>query len=138
MSKNEVLYSVEQYEKALQRLKEAVEKAKDGDELKQDGAIQRFEFTFELMWKTLKVYFAYMGKRLANPRDTLQEAFRQQFFTDEQLFLDMLDDRNTSTHTYDFATTRRIFSHIESRYLSAMESLLTVIRKLIPSHCVPR
>ena len=131
MTKNEVFHSIEQYEKFFLRLKDAVEKAKDGDELKQDGAIQRFEFTFELMWKTLKVYFAYAGKRLSNPRDALQEAFRQQFFTDEQLFLDMLDDRNTSTHTYDFATTRRIFSHIESRYLSAMEDILAVSRKRI-------
>ncbi len=129
MSKKEVDYSLEQFKKALERLSEAVEKAADGDELKQDGAIQRFEFTFELMWKTLKIYFDYVGKRVANPRDTLKEAFRQQFFSEESLFLDMLDDRNTSTHAYDFETTRRIFSHIQTRYAPAMKDLLGEIQR---------
>lgn len=129
MGKNEVQYSVAQFEKALARLKEAILKAQDGDELKQDGAIQRFEFTFELMWKTLKTYFAYMGKRFANPRDTFKEAFRQQLFSEEQIFLDMLDDRNTSTHTYDFETTRKIFAHIHDFYLLAMENLLAAVKQ---------
>lgn len=129
MNKNEALYSLEQCEKALDRLRQAVEEAKDGNELKQDGAIQRFEFTFELLWKTLRVYFAYMGKRFANPRETLKEAFRQQMFTEEQTFLDMLEDRNISTHTYDFETTRKIFGHIRDHYLPAMQSLLDEIRK---------
>ena len=131
MGKNEVLYSLEQFEKMLQRLAEAIDKAKDGDELKQDGAIQRFEFTFEWMWKTLKVYFEYVGKRLANPREVLKEAFRQQFFSEEQLFLDMLDDRNTSTHAYDFETTRKIFSHIEAQYLLAIANLLKETKKRV-------
>ncbi|MBI4126494.1 MAG: nucleotidyltransferase substrate binding protein [Deltaproteobacteria bacterium] len=129
MSRNEALYSLGQFEKALQRLREAITQAQDGDPLKQDGAIQRFEFTFELMWKTLKVYFEYLGKRIANPRDTFKEAFRQQLFSDEKVFLDMLDDRNTSTHAYDFETTRKIFGHIQTSYLVAMELLVKEIQR---------
>lgn len=131
MSKKEIEYSLEQLENAMDRLKEAVEQALDGDPLKQDGAIQRFEFTFELLWKTLKRYFDFAGKQLANPRDILKEAFRQGFFAEEKLFLDMLEDRNVCAHVVDFDTTRRIFSKIREDYLSGLQMLSEILREKI-------
>jgi len=50
--KNELKYSFEKLKEALRRLNEGLKKAKD--QLDRDGVIQRFEFTFELLWKTLK------------------------------------------------------------------------------------
>jgi len=128
--KNETLHSLEQLQKAFHRLKEAVLEAGE-DELKQDGTLQRFEFTFELLWKTLKRYLEFVGKRAANPRDSLKEAFREHLFADEKIFLDMLDDRNTCSHTYDFATTRKIFEHLRTAYVPAIESLIIAIEKRI-------
>ena len=48
----EVKYSLEKLKKAFKRLDEAVKEA--SDELDRDGVIQRFEFTFEMFWKTVK------------------------------------------------------------------------------------
>ena len=130
MKKNDVQYSLEQFQNAFNRLKEAILQAGE-DELKQDGALQRFEFTFELLWKTLKRYLEFLGKRAANPRDTLKEALREELFTDEKTFLDMLEDRNTCSHTYDFATTRKIFEHIRTLYAPAIDNLIAEIEKRI-------
>lgn len=134
MKKNEVAYSLEKFEKAFGQLKDAVEEAQDGNLLKQDGVIQRFEFTFELLWKTLREHLSFLGKNVNNPRDTLKEAFRQQIITEETAFLAMLEDRNISTHAYDFETTRRIFGHIQSEYIQVMQTLLVELKKRNETH----
>ena len=58
MSSTEVAYALGHLKTAFLRLKEAVEEAVD--ELDRDGVIQRFEFTFELLWKTIKVTLEYV------------------------------------------------------------------------------
>src|SRR3989338_8960856 len=75
MKKSEMHHSLEKFEKAFGQLRSAVQETSDEDQLKQDGVIQRFEFTFELLWKTLREYLAFLGKSINNPRDTLKESF---------------------------------------------------------------
>lgn len=128
MNAREVQYSLLQLEYALDRLRIAIAAASD-DELKQDGTIQRFEFTFELLWKTLKRYLHFLGQSTNNPRDTLKAAFREGLLSDEAIFLQMLDDRNLCTHVYDFATTRHIFDRIQQQYAAAMKQVLVALRQ---------
>ncbi|PIR25432.1 MAG: nucleotidyltransferase [Deltaproteobacteria bacterium CG_4_10_14_0_2_um_filter_43_8] len=124
MTKKEVYYSFDQFKKALLRLDEAVTLASDGDELKRDGTIQRFEFTFELMWKMLKIFLRFEGKETTTPRTTLKEAFKQQMLNDdEEAFLAMIDDRNLSSHTYNAKTVENIFEKIKTIYLPALKRL---------------
>jgi len=52
--KDELQVAVVNFVNALSSLEEGVKEAKG--ELEKDGVIQRFEFTFELMWKTLKIF----------------------------------------------------------------------------------
>lgn len=51
------------FRNALQRLKEAVDEFNQpgASEVIHDGVIQRFEFTYELAWKTTKVYLEDLG-----------------------------------------------------------------------------
>lgn len=51
--------------RAVERLKAALERPKD--EFIRDSAIQRFEFTFELAWKTLKTFLELQGLGPAPP-----------------------------------------------------------------------
>ena len=44
--------------------------------LESEGLIQRFEYTFELSWKTLKHYLESKGVTVQFPRDVIKEAFR--------------------------------------------------------------
>ena len=71
------------------------------NELLRDGIIQRFEFTFELGWKTLKEVFESEGLiGLNSPKMVLKEAFVSRLIEDEGIWLKMLMDRNATSHIY--------------------------------------
>jgi nucleotidyltransferase substrate binding protein (TIGR01987 family) len=72
--KSNVLLKISNFEKALNRLNEAVKRAKD--DLDKDGVIQRFEFSIELLWKSLKAILNYLGIDCYSPRSCIKEAFR--------------------------------------------------------------
>ena len=86
-------------EKAVGKLEDALAIPKDR-ELVVEGTIQRFEVTIELMWKTLKRALAHEGIRTKSPRETLREAFQIEWLEDDDVWMDMLDQRNTTSHVY--------------------------------------
>ncbi len=115
-------YAIEKLQNAFFRLKQGTESAQE--ELEKDGVIQRFEFTFELLWKALKIYLEFKGIQTKTPRDSLKEAFRIQLIDKEEIFLNMLEDRNKTSHIYDQQTSEEIFERIKTEYLSAIGSLI--------------
>lgn len=121
MKKVDVLLKIENFEKALNRLKEAVEKAQD--ELDKDGVIQRFEFTIELLWKTLKAILEYKYIQCSSPRNCIKEAFKSGLIEDDEIILDMLEDRNRSSHIYDSSISEEIFNRIKTIYLDYLLKL---------------
>lgn len=98
------------FQNALKRLEEAVREAKSDLEI--DGVIQRFEFTFELFWKLLKVYLETEGIICRSPKNCMKEAYQLRVIESESVWLKMLDDRNMSVHIYDKETSREIFDRI--------------------------
>ncbi|BCJ87161.1 HI0074 family nucleotidyltransferase substrate-binding subunit [Effusibacillus dendaii] len=110
---------------ALQRLREALEVPEDSI-LAVDGTIQRFEFAIELYWKTLKRLLAQEGVHTNTPRETLQHAFQVHWLEDETAWLQMLRDRNETSHVYDEATAVRIYRHIK-QYFPEMERTYTFL-----------
>jgi len=121
MKKSDVLLKINSFERALDRLIEAVEQAKD--ELDKDGVIQRFEFTFELLWKTLKSILEYNGIECYSPRNCIKEAFKSNLIDDNEIILDMLEDRNLSSHIYDQKTSEEIFNRIKNVYVEYLKKL---------------
>ena len=119
-------YSLKKLNDAYQRLEEGVKQTKD--ELDQDGVIQRFEFTFELLWKALKLYLEHQGIIVKTPRESLVEAFRINLIIDEKIFLDMLEDRNNTSHIYDKATSNKIFNRIKKKYLSEIAKIVNLLK----------
>ncbi len=73
-----------------------------------DVVVKRFEFTFEMVWKTIKRYLDFVGIRCVNPRDCLKEAFSQGIIKNEHIWLDMIEQRNLSSHIYDEAELKDI------------------------------
>ena len=120
-------YSLNKLKNANQKLKEGIEHAKD--ELDKDGVIQRFEFTFELLWKALKIYLEYQGIIVKTPRDSFVEAFRIDLISDEKIFLDMLEDRNNTTHIYDKETSEKIFNRIKKNYQTEIAKVIELLNK---------
>jgi nucleotidyltransferase substrate binding protein (TIGR01987 family) len=112
--KKEIKISTDNYSKAVQKLVEGVEQVKD--ELDRDGVIQRFEFTFELFWKTLKLIIEFEGFNCQSPRSCIKEAFRHNIIVNDEIYLDMLESRNLSTHVYDEQTSTQLFERIKKQY----------------------
>ena len=91
------------------RLAEAV--AQKESQLIHDATIQRFEFTFEIIWKTLKLYLERQGYECGGPRPTLKKAFSENLISSPEeadVWFRMLEDRNLTTHAYDEALASRI------------------------------
>lgn len=120
-------YSLNKLKNADQKLKEGIEQAKD--ELDKDGVIQRFEFTFEILWKALKIYLEYQGIIVKTPRDSFVEAFRIDLISDEKIFLDMLEDRNNTSHIYDKETSEKIFNRIKKNYQTEIAKVIELLNK---------
>ena len=123
----EIKFALDKLENAFIRLKEGAGAAKD--ELEKDGVIQRFEFTFELLWKTLKIFLRNSGIESKTPKESLQEAFKIEWINEEKVFLDMLEDRNSTTHIYDKQTAEEIFKRIKFNYISVVEKVLEKLKK---------
>ncbi|MCF8241587.1 MAG: nucleotidyltransferase substrate binding protein [Melioribacteraceae bacterium] len=119
--KKEVKYSIRKLTDACSRLQDGIDAA--NNELGRDGVIKRFEFTFELLWKALKLFLLEEGIICKSPKDCLQQAFKYGLVEDEEIFLDMLEDRNLTTHTYDQKTSDKIYNNIKNRYVQAIMNL---------------
>lgn len=119
------------FEKTLTRLEEPLNKT-SFDELEKDGVIQRFEVTFELAWKTLRDYLEGQGvSDIASPKKAFRQAFKENLLASDELWLQMLEDRNTLSHLYRQDMSERIFQEIKNNYAKIMRDLILVLQKEI-------
>lgn len=125
------------YIKALQKLSQAVEYIKHNykedngsisdndsghvlDEMIREGLIQRFEYTHELAWKTMKDYAFYQGNsNVGGSRDATREAFQLKLVLDGEIWMDMIVSRNKTSHTYNEEIADEIYSKILKDYYPA-------------------
>lgn len=117
----------ESFEKSLVRFQEIL--AEEENVINRDSAIQRFEFTVELAWKTLQKTLREEKIICRSPKECLQEAFKLGLIDDNEKWLDMIDDRNLTAHTYDETMAEKIYSHLPA-YLTLLDGLReTLIKK---------
>ncbi len=98
------------FEQAVLRLADAL--AQPEDEFLRDASIQRFEFCFELAWKSVQTVAREFGQEASSPRAALGIALRNGWVSDEAAWLDMLDARNRTSHTYREATAREVYGEL--------------------------
>jgi nucleotidyltransferase substrate binding protein (TIGR01987 family) len=122
----------ENFERAFLLLKEAFEKdPADMSDLEKEGVVQRFEYTFELAWKTLKDYLVYSGVVFdqITPRSVIKQAFAAKIIKDGQTWIDMLEQRNLMSHTYDKETFDAAIRNISQRYFVVLEQVFTWLKQ---------
>jgi nucleotidyltransferase substrate binding protein (TIGR01987 family) len=120
------------FERALALLREAMVNGPAAlNQLEKEGAIQRFEYCFELAWKTTKDYMEANGFVFAvvMPRQVLKEAYAAKVIEDGQVWMAMLDHRNLLSHTYNPVVFEQAVEAIHQRYLSALEQLYGFLRR---------
>lgn len=112
-----------EFNNAYERLKEALKEQES--EIVIDGALHRFEFTFELAWKSLKDYLEYMGltEKTGSPREIIQQAFKQGIIQDGEAWINMMLSRNMLSHLYDETVSREIFYKIKREYIKLFTDL---------------
>ena len=108
------------FRNALTSLEDAVSRAKSDLEI--DGAIQRFEFTYELFWKLLKAHLQREGIVANTPRECFKEAYKLGLLGDEEAALKMIDDRNMTVHLYDKESSRAIFERIRTVHVELLSA----------------
>jgi nucleotidyltransferase substrate binding protein (TIGR01987 family) len=114
------------YRKALGTLTSAVElsRSRDLSDLEAQGLIQSFEFTHELAWNVLKDYLEEKGfVGLIGSKDATRTAFRNGLIEDGDAWMQMIEDRNKTTHTYDEAVARSVVENVIDRHFPAFEAL---------------
>ena len=118
----------ESFENALSRLREGYERAirarNEEDYLFfRDSAIQRFEFTVEIFWKTIKQFLKeHEGITCRSPKGCIREFFSAGYLDENAAWqlLEMIDDRNLTSHTYHEELAELIFKKLEL-YIAILE-----------------
>lgn len=104
------------YRKALGQLSKFISKG-ELSELEEQGLIKAFEYTYELAWNTLKDYLEYQGiVNMAGSRDVIREAFKAGLISNGEKWMEMLQSRNLTSHSYNEDTADEISAAIVDVY----------------------
>jgi len=123
MSPKKIKELSDDFSKALKRLEEALNEDLSKGNIVIDGAIQRFEFTFELSWKLTKAVLNHIGIEASSPRAVIKEAFKANVMKDGEGWIDMLEDRNKTSHIYDEEQALTIYNKIKKTHFSLLKNL---------------
>lgn len=118
------------FEKAFARLEHAiiVVKKEPDNEVLTAGLIQTYEFTFELAWKTLKDYLEMEGFDVPSPRSTIRQAFQSGYIHNAEDWMQALNDRNLTTHTYDDQIAAKVIGDINEKYFFILQELYLYLK----------
>ena len=122
------------YLKAFLTLTEAVQLAqvRTLSRLEQQGLIQGFEFTHELAWNVLKDYLENKGiSGLIGSKDATRSAFKNGLIGHGEDWMNMIEARNLSSHTYNLETAQEIADDIIGRFYPAFEEMAETLTRLI-------
>lgn len=123
MTDERFIQRYDDYKNALKSLEDGLVMAKD--ELHRDGVIQRFEFTYEMAWKTMKLWLADKDVFVGNAKDALQAALENGLITDGNLWSALHQSRNLTSHTYDKVTAEKVYDSIRRDAMPAFRDFVT-------------
>ncbi len=123
MSKLEAV--LKQFQKVLERFADVLQQ--EENEFIRDSAIQRFEFTFDLSWKLIKVFLAEEeGIICTSPKGCFREAYKQGLLEYDNFWLELTDIRNKTSHTYSEATAEAVYAALPQALLNFQELLKSI------------
>lgn len=121
MAVNESLkLRIEQLGKAIETLAEALEC--EPNRMNKDATIQRFEYTFELSWKTMQLLVRDRGVEVYTPRDSIRAAGQIELIEELEEWMEFLKARNQAAHVYDEAMADEVYGEAK-RFLEAVKLL---------------
>jgi nucleotidyltransferase substrate binding protein (TIGR01987 family) len=119
------------YLKALAQLNRYKEKNELND-MERQGLIKAFELTFELAWNTMKDYLEHQGiQNLVGSRDAIRQSFSNNIITDGETWMNMIESRNNTSHTYNEETANEIANEVLIKYIPLFNTLGEKLSKQI-------
>lgn len=120
-------YRLDNYSRAFVLLREGIDQLEERglSQLEREGLIQRFEYTWELAWKTMSDYLAYQGVIVTPiaPRSVLKAAFEAGVIEHGEEWMAALDARNKMSHTYNFKVFEAVIEQVRTRFLALFDAL---------------
>lgn len=119
---------LQNFQAAFTELDEAVALANQRDlsKLEEQGLIQAFEYTYELAWNCIKDFYQAQGEAdIQGSRDAIRLAFKRGLIEDGEAWLQMVQSRALTSHTYNRETARQIATAIRQLYHPLFQSLIT-------------
>lgn len=108
-------FSLDELNKEISTLEEALEFAgtvKNNSiqfKIARDACIQRFEYCIELSWK---VAMKKLGSQAKFPKQAVREMARADLIASAETWLDFIEARNNSSHSYDEDIAQKVFAEI--------------------------
>ena len=111
---------LQDYHRAMKRLRVAANSQPDANGIYLDATIQRFEFCFELAWKLMKAMLNHDGIEAASPRGSIREGWKQSMIDSAEDWLYMLEQRNICPHAYSESIAWGIYEKICNKYIDLL------------------
>ncbi|MFN7258289.1 MAG: nucleotidyltransferase substrate binding protein [Cyclobacteriaceae bacterium] len=111
------------YNKALAQLKRFFAK-KELNELEEQGLIKAFEYTYELAWNTIKDFYEDQGETgIQGSKDAVRLAFKRGLIGEGESWMEMIENRKLTVHTYNVATATEVVNLIKKKYFDLFINL---------------
>ena len=118
------------YQKALRQLEKFL-KQKNLNDLEEQGLIQAFEYTYELSWNVIKDYLNFQGiTEIIGSRDAFRMAFNRDLIEEGHIWMDMIESRIKSLHTYNEEVVKEILIKIRENYFDQFIQLENKLKSL--------
>ena len=121
------------FKNSLASLEEAKGKDKD-DSFVLSGTAMKFNLTFDLAWKLMSDIIRDEHKitdyAIGSPKETLRKA-KSLGIIDDDIWLNMLDDRNNLTHDYDYLIVTEKFDDIVEKYIEVFKKFKSKVDETI-------
>jgi nucleotidyltransferase substrate binding protein (TIGR01987 family) len=121
---------LDNFKQAILRLEAALQYDPEVLDIALDAVIQRFEFTFERAWKSIRLAAKAVGYDCKSPRGCLKLAYKMEWIEDEEKWLRLLEARNLTSHTYDQETAMEVYEIVKDNF-EVFQGLLEELRKEI-------
>ena len=118
------------FQKSLQYLDQALQ-ITEPDIIQKAGLIQFFEMSYELAWNTLKDYLQEQGfTDIKSPRAAIKKGFEIDLIEDGHLWMNLIEDRNLTSHAYDEETVNNIEVLVRNSYYPLLKNLSITFSKI--------
>ncbi len=127
-------YRFHNFRRAFLLLREAVEimETRALSQLEKEGVIQRFEYTMELSWKVMKDYLESENVvfEQVTPRTVIRKAFEAKLVKNGDLWMEMLDARNSMSHKYELEEFEELIEDLQLNYLDEFKKFYQKLNEI--------